>query len=133
MVFEVKDFYPSINEKLLRNSIIFAESLTNISDKEKEIIHHSRKSLLFNNNESWMKKGGQLFDVTMGAYDGAEVCELVGCYMLSIITRKYNKKDIGLYRDDGLTTFNNISGSQAEKIKKTSSEKMASRLSFNVT
>ena len=100
MVFEVKDFYPSINEKLLRNSIIFAESLTNISDKEKEIIHHSRKSLLFNNNESWMNNGGKLFDVTMGAYDGAEVCELVGCYMLSIITRKYNIFLIVFAHDD---------------------------------
>ena len=116
MVFDVKDFYPSIDEKFLKNSIIFAESLTNISDKEKEIIH--RKSLLFNNNESWMKKGGKLFLVTMGAYDGAEVCELVGCNMLSIITHKYNKKDIGIYRDDGIATFNNITGPQAEKFKK---------------
>ena len=24
-----------------------------------------------------------LFDVTMGSYDGAETCELVGCYLLS--------------------------------------------------
>jgi len=32
------------------------------------------------------EKGGKLFDVTMGAYDGAEISELVGCYILSIIT-----------------------------------------------
>jgi len=54
----------------------------------------------------------------MGAYDGAEISELVGCYILSIITDRYDKKSIGLYRDDGLATFKNISGPQAENIKK---------------
>ena len=39
---------------------------------------HASKSLLFNNNSTWIKKNGSLFDVTMGSYDGAEVCELVG-------------------------------------------------------
>ena len=65
-----------------------------------------------------MKKRGKLFDVTMGECDGAEVCELVGCYILSIITNRYDKKNIGLYRDDGLAAFKNINGPQAEKIKK---------------
>ena len=65
-----------------------------------------------------MKKEGGIFDVTMGAYDGAEVCELVGSFILSLLGTKYNAKDIGLYRDDGLAVFKNISGPQAEKIKK---------------
>ena len=65
-----------------------------------------------------MKKGSKLFDVTMGAYDGAEVCELVGCFLLSIVTQTYDKSNIGLYRDDGLAVFKNISGPQSEKIKK---------------
>ena len=37
----------------------------------------------------------------MGSYDGAETCELVGIYMLSLITSKF-KDQAGLYRDDGL-------------------------------
>ena len=41
-----------------------------------------------------------LFDVTMGAYDGAEVCEFVGNYLHYEISKLYEKKDIGLYRDD---------------------------------
>ena len=41
----------------------------------------------------WVKKIDENFDVTMGAYDGAEICE----------------KDIGLYRDDGLAVFSNVS------------------------
>ena len=45
----------------------------------------------------------------MGAYDGAEVCSLVGTYMLSLISKKYNKKDFELYRDDGLGVVKNKS------------------------
>ena len=57
-----------------------------------------------------MKKESGLFDVTMGAYDDAEVCELVGTYMLSLISKKYNKKDFGIYRDDELGVVKNKSG-----------------------
>ena len=64
-----------------------------------------------------MKKDG-LFDVTMGAYDGAEVCELVGTFLLDKISEKYEKNSIGLYRDDGLSVFKNKSGTQLERIKK---------------
>ena len=37
----------------------------------------------------------------MGSYDGAEVCELSGIFMLSLTGNKYNSNKIGLYRDDG--------------------------------
>ena len=30
----------------------------------------------------------------MGAYDDAEVCELVGIFMLNKISEKYNKNDV---------------------------------------
>ena len=56
--------------------------------------------------------------MTVGAYDGAEVCELVGIFILYQLSRKYNKNNIGLYRDDGLAVFKNINGQQAEKIKR---------------
>ena len=65
-----------------------------------------------------MKKDGDTFDVTMGAYDGAEVCELVGSYILHQLASKYDKQDLGLYRDDGLAAFENISGPEAERIRK---------------
>ena len=54
----------------------------------------------------------------VGAYDGAEVCELVGIFIRYQLSHKYNKNNIGLRRDDGLAVFKNISGRQAEKIKK---------------
>ena len=54
----------------------------------------------------------------MGAYDGAEVCEIVGIYLLSLLGEKYNNRKIGLYRDDGLSVFKNINGPEAEKINR---------------
>ena len=52
----------------------------------------------------------------MGAYDGAEICELVGTYLLFLIGKKY--KNVGLYQDDGLAVFKNTSGPMNEEIKK---------------
>ena len=48
------------------------------------------------------------FDVTMGSYDGAEVCEFVGLFILNGLSNEYGKESIGLYRDDGLAIFKNI-------------------------
>ena len=43
----------------------------------------------------------------MVAYDGAKVCELVGTYILNILSKKYNKSDFGLYCDYGLAILKN--------------------------
>ena len=58
----------------------------------------------------------------MGAYDGAEICELVGIFMLSLLSKKYSSDNIGLYRDDGLSVFKSISWQQAEKHNKNNSK-----------
>ena len=39
---------------------------------------HSRKSFLFDWDNVWVKKENLNFDVTMGSYDGVELCELTG-------------------------------------------------------
>ena len=54
----------------------------------------------------------------MGCYDGAEVCELVGTYILNKLENVTNKKNIGLYRDDGLGEFQNIPKADIERKKK---------------
>ena len=38
----------------------------------------------------------------MGSYDGAEVCELVGLFLLNKLAVTFGKVNVGLYRDDGL-------------------------------
>ena len=57
--------------------------------------------------DEWIKKhSDRMFDVTMGSYDGAETCELVGAYLLCQLPKEINRTDqIGLYRDDGLAAF----------------------------
>ena len=65
-----------------------------------------------------MKKDSGLFDVTMDVYDGVEVCELVGTFLLCKISLRYNKNDSGLRRDDGLAIFKTIIGPKSEKVKK---------------
>ena len=53
---------------------------------------HSEKSLLSNNINIWIKKNGDPdFDVTMGSFDGVELCELEGLCILHILDEKYGK------------------------------------------
>ena len=99
LIFDIKDFYSSIKEKLLRKALKFVESYTDISDEGKRIINHSRKSLLFNSKQAWIKKESALFDITKKA--GAKLCQLVVSFTLSSFKNKCKKKkDIVLYRDE---------------------------------
>ena len=91
---------------------------TPIEEEVITTVFHARKSLLFDKTSVWVKKDNSDFDVTMGSYDGAELCELVGRYLLNLLTNEFGKNNIGLYRDDGLSCFQNISGPGSEKIKK---------------
>ena len=117
--FDVVNFYPSITEELLLRSLMFAKSLTKISDQEIHIIQHSCKSLLFNEDSVWEKKGNSgLFDITMGSFQGAEACETVGLYLLDKLRRRFGVENMGLYRDDGLGILRNASGPQADKARK---------------
>ena len=54
----------------------------------------------------------------MSAYDGADVCELIGTFMLSLLSKHISKNHIGLYRDAGLAILKNTSGPEAEQLKK---------------
>ena len=112
LIFDIVDFYPSISEAHLTLSLDYAKQFITVSDEDEEIILHSRKTLLFNDNEPWVKAGDSpMFDVAMGSYDGAEVCELVGLYILHKLTTAFPNGNIGLYRDDGLAAFRNTSAS----------------------
>ena len=61
---------------------------------------NAKKSLLFNNQQTWIKRDSGLFDVTMRVYDETEVYELVGYYLIYELSKLYEKKDRGLYRDN---------------------------------
>ena len=115
--FDIVEFYPSIMEKLFSNALKYAKGPINISKDHEAIIWYSRKSLLSNDKSTGVKKQGGDFDVTMGSFDGAEVCELVGLYLLSLLCENSNKDQIGLYRDDGLAALK-LSGPQASRARK---------------
>ena len=131
-MFDIKDFYPSIKEKLLWEAIRFAKLYISITNKDIEAIFHARKSLLHYNDEQWVKKGESNFDVSMGAYDGAEVCELIGIFMLPLLNKHINKNHIGRHRDNGLAILKNISGPEAKKFKK-KSQKLFKEKDLDIT
>ena len=89
-----------------------------IKREDSRVIQHARKSLLYNKKIPWQKKNTNLFDVAVGAYDGAEVCELVGLFLLNSLENKFDKNSVGLYRGDGLALFKNINDHRADKIRK---------------
>ena len=98
--FDIVNFYPSISLDLLTKALKFAEKYLTITKEERETIVQSRKCYLYINGEPWSKKKNPDFDVPMGAWDGAECCDLVGLYMLMQLKRL--DINIGLYRDDAL-------------------------------
>ena len=113
--FDIVEFYPSISQDLLNRALDFASAYDNITDDERNIIIHAKNSILVHKQQTWQKKGDTTFDVTMGSYDGAETCELVGSFLLSQL--QHLDVNIGLYRDDGLAVCN-ASPRDTENIKK---------------
>ena len=117
--FDIVEFYPSITEDLLSKSLNFAQKLTNINKTDIQIIRNARKSVLFSNHETWIKlNDNNLFDVTMGSFDGAEICELVGLYLLNELSDKFGKNNVGIYRDGGLAILPDIPGPDADRARK---------------
>ena len=119
IAFDVVDFYPSISIDLLKATLDFASQFDTITPDERHIILQAKTSLLYNSGVPWAKKSSSnLFDITMGSYDGAESCELVGAFLLHTIKREFGDTcDFGLYRDDGLG-ISQASPKQTESIKK---------------
>ena len=84
------EFYPSISVELLDAALEFASKHITISDDDRYIICQAKSSHLYNAGEPWSRKtSSNLFDVTMGSYNGAETCELVSAYLLNNIQEKF--------------------------------------------
>ena len=119
MVFDIESFYPSITEHLFTNAIQFAKQITEISDHDMSLVNQSRKTLLFNEKIPQVKKDdSEDFDVPMGCFDEAEVCELVGTFILSKLKNVFQNNTFGSYRDDGLAVIKCLSGPEIERLKK---------------
>ena len=58
------------------------------------------------------------FDVTIGSFDGAEICELGGLYLLDKLSRLIGRENVGLYKYDRLAAINSSSGPVLDKTRK---------------
>ena len=54
----------------------------------------------------------------MGANDSAELCELVGLFLLHHLSLMLSNEAVGLYQDDGLTIMRNSFGPEADITRK---------------
>ena len=72
------------------------------------------------------------FVFIMGSFHGAEVCDLLGFYLLNLLKSEFGGKNITSYRDDGLSCFANKSGPELEKNKE-KIYKLFKNKSLNIT
>ena len=54
----------------------------------------------------------------MESIDGAEICEIVGLYLLDKLSNLSGKENVGLYRDDSLAAINSCSGLVLDRTRK---------------
>ena len=116
--FDVCEFYPSITEELLNKALDFAKTHSTITEQDKQIIIQAKKSLLYNKQTPWCKNTNADFDVTMGSFDGAETCELLGLYRL--------------YRDDGLCHMRQNTKTGRKKSREKSENNLNIKIDANI-
>ena len=87
-----------MNGSLISSAIQFTKESNDISDYNLSVINQAQKTLLFHENTPWVKKeGNEDFDVPIGCFDGAEVCEFVGTYILNQLKDIFQHHSIELY------------------------------------
>ena len=129
--FDIVEFYPSITKSHLINALDYAANYSNFSKNDTEIIFHSCDSLLFSKDGVWKKSDtDSYFDIPMGSFHGAEVCDLVGLYILNRLKTVFNS--CGLFRDDGLAVVDLSKPIVYEK-KRKAIFKLMTEIGFKIT
>ena len=54
----------------------------------------------------------------MGSYDGAQICELAGLYLLNRLSTVIDRSSVDLHTDDGLAAINKANGPKLDRIRK---------------
>ena len=119
--FDIIDFYPSITKNLQIDSINYARKYIDINNEQYEIILACRKTVIKNNDSTWVKNELDNFDVPMGGgYDSSQIADLVGIYIyiLNMLTRIFSPQQLGLYHNDGLLYIPNSNGPLSSSIQK---------------
>ena len=73
----------------------------------------------FDDSGVWVKNDGNLlFGVTMGTFDGTEVCEVVGLYLLNKIKPLLGSNNVSLYRGNGLAIAHKANDPKVDRLRK---------------
>ena len=67
----------------MNRSLDWANKYVKVTNQDRKIIHQACQSFLYSEGKPWVKKGDTNFDVGMGAFRGAQACEIVGLFLLS--------------------------------------------------
>ena len=116
IIYDIVNFYPSISEDLLNAALNWASKYIPISADDRNTILQARKPLLVFDGKCWTKIENPDFDVSMGSYDGAEICDICGLFLLAELEKLGLNGKFGSYKDDGLGVTT-ASPRQTEKIK----------------
>ena len=112
------DFYPSISKKVFIDSIYYAKNYVELTDEQYQVILACRKTVLKNNDSTWIKTGLDNFDILMDGYDSDQIADLVGLYILNILSRIVDPIQIGLYHNDSILYIPNSDGPKCSSIQK---------------
>ena len=81
--YDIKEFYPTITEKAVDEKLKLAKEYILILEDKINIIKHCCKSILYHNEELWIKKGdSDNFGNPIGSFDGAKLSEFIWCLLL---------------------------------------------------
>ena len=117
--FGIAKFDQLISTEVLNRSISFDRFITTISNSVINIVHHSRKSFLYDKRSVLVKKGNNsLLDLKMRSFDGAGICRLHLLYLSNQLSTVIGKCSVTLYRDDELAAINKANGRKLDKIRK---------------
>ena len=114
--FDMIDFYPSISKKVSIDSSNSAKNYVEITTERYQIILACRKTVLENNDSTWIKTSLDNFDVPMDGYDSAQIADFVGLYILNTFDRIVDPIQIRLYHDDGILYIPNSDGPKVSSI-----------------
>ena len=115
--YDIVNFYPTISEELLNAALDWAKNYVPISNFDRDTIFQARKPIMVFDGKYWTKQKNPNFDVAMGSYDGAEICDLCGLFLLAELNKLNLNATFGSYKDDGLGV-STASPRQIERIKK---------------
>ena len=74
-------------KKSLIDHIYYAKIYVEITDEQYQIILACQKTVLKDNDSTWIKTGLDNFDVPMGGYYSDQIANLEGLYILNLLSR----------------------------------------------